>query len=132
MRRFALVVAMLLTMLVPGAVAAGSDRCSFTISPTSGSPTDVYRIAVANVPVDPNGGSIEARIDIRRLGTREGSIYFVFLVPGVTEFYVDHNSAYPEEPPPDPLAAGRYLVEVTTPHVRGPEACHAVGQFVVG
>lgn len=131
MHRIALVVALLAAMLVPGTVAAGSGRCSFTISPTSGSPTDVYRIAVSNVPVYDNGGSIEARIDIRRLGTREGSVYFVFLIPGVTEFYVDHNYAYPEEPAPDPLAAGRYLVEVTTPHVSGPDACHAVGQFIV-
>jgi hypothetical protein len=131
MRRFALVVALLAAMLVPGSVAAGSDRCSFTISPTSGSPTDVYRIAVSNVPVYDNGGSVEARIDIRRLGTREGSVYFVFLIPGVTEFYVDHNYAYPEEPVRDPLAEGRYLVEVTTPHISGPDTCHAVGRFTV-
>lgn len=132
MRRIALVFALLATMLIPGAATAGSERCSFTISPTSGSPTDVYRIAVSNVPVDPNGGSIEVRIDIRRLGTREGSVYFVFLIPGVTEFYVDHNYAYPEEPAPDPLATGRYHVEVITPHLSGANACHAVGQFVVG
>ncbi len=132
MRRIALVFALLATMLVPGTVVAGSDRCSFTISPTSGSPTDVYRIAVSNVPVYDNGGSVEARIVFRRTGTREGSVYFVFLVPGVTEFYVDHNYAYPEEPAPDPLATGRYLVEVTTPHISGREGCHAVGQFVVG
>lgn len=131
MRRIALLVALLAAMLVPGTVAAGSDRCSFTISPASGSPTDVYRIAVSNVPVDPNGGSIEARIDIRRLGTREGSVYFAFLFPGVTEFFIDHNDAYPEEPAPEPLAAGRYLVEVTTPHLSGRDACHAVGQFTV-
>jgi hypothetical protein len=132
MRRIALVIALLAVMLVPGPVAAASDRCSFTISPTSRSPTDVYRIAVSNVPVYDNGGSVEAQINIRRLGTREGSVYFVFLIPGVTEFYVDHNYAYPEEPAPDPLAAGRYLVEVTTPHISGPETCHAVGQFIVG
>jgi hypothetical protein len=86
MRRIALVFALLAAMLVPGTVAAGSDRCSFTISPPSGSPTDVYRIAVANVPADLNGGSIEAQIHTRRLGIREGSVYFVFLVPGVTQF----------------------------------------------
>ena len=27
---------------------------------------------------------------------------------------------------------GRYLVELTTPHFSGPEACHAVGRFAVG
>lgn len=52
-------------------------------------------------------------------------------MPGITEFYVDHNYAYPEEPAPDPLATGRYLVEVVTPHLSGRDACHAVGQFTV-
>lgn len=131
MRRLALVFALLAAMLVPGSVAADAGRCSVTISPTSGTPTDVYRIAVSNVPVDPDGGSVEARIDIRLLGTRTGSVYFVFLIPGVTEFYVDHNSAPPEEPAPEPLAAGRYQVEVVTPHLRGADACHTVGQFTV-
>jgi hypothetical protein len=131
MRHIALVLALLAALLAPASVAAGSDNCLLTISPTSGSPTNVYRLTVSNVPVDPNGGSVEARIDIRRLGTREGSVYFVFLIPGVTEFYVDHNYASPEEPAPDPLAAGRYLVEVRTPHLSGPTACHAMGQFVV-
>jgi hypothetical protein len=131
MRRIALAVALLAALLAPGSVAAGSDTCSLAISPTEGSPTDVYRFTVTNVPVDPNGGSVEARIDIRRLGTREGSVYFVFLIPGITEFYVDHNLAPPEEPASDPLATGRYLVEVRTPHLSGPSACHAMGQFVV-
>ena len=131
MRRIALVFALLAALLAPASVSAGSEKCSLRISPTSGSPTDVYRFTVANVPVYANGGSVEARIDIRRLGTREGSVYFVFLIPGVTEFYIDHNYAYPEEPAPDPLATGRYLVEVTTPHLSGPDACHAIGQFVV-
>lgn len=64
-------------------------------------------------------GSVEVQTVIRRLGTREGSVIFAFLVPGVTEFYVDYNFAYPEEPAPDPLAPGRYHVSVTTPHIRG-------------
>ena len=131
MRRTALVFALLAVLVAPATVAAASDRCALTISPTSGSPTDVYRLAVSNVPVDPNGGSIEARIDIRLLGTREGSVYFVFLIPGVTDFYVDHNFSIPEEPAPDPLASGRYLVEVLTPHLKGRDACHAIGQFIV-
>jgi hypothetical protein len=131
MRRIALVFALLAALLAPASVSAGSDKCSLTISPTSGSPTDVYRFTVSDVPVDPAGGSVEARIDIRRLGTREGSVYFVFLIPGVTQFYVDHNAAAPEEPAPDPLPVGRYLVEVVTPHLSGPTACHAMGQFVV-
>ena len=132
MRRIALVFALLATMLVPGSVAAGSARCSLVISPTAGSPTDAYRIAVSNVPVDPNGGSVEVRTDIRRLGSREGSIIFAFLIPGATEFFFDYHVAYPDEPAPDPLAPGRYQVTVSTPHISGPDACHAVGQFLVG
>lgn len=43
-------------------------------------------------------GSVEVRTDIRRLGTREGSIIFAFLIPGVTEFYVDYNFSYRRSP----------------------------------
>jgi hypothetical protein len=129
MRRIALSLALVASLLVPSTVSAASGRCWIEIDPAVGSPTDVYRIAVHDVPVDPDGGSIEARIDIRRLGTREGSIIFAFLVPGITEFYVDYNFAWPEEPPPDPLPAGRYLVTVSTPHLHG--ACHDTGSFVV-
>lgn len=131
MRAIALVFALFAALLAPAPVSAGTDKCSLAISPTSGSPTDVYRFTVSNMPVDPNGGSVEARIDIRRLGTREGSVYFVSLIPGVSEFFVDYKYAYPEEPAPDPLATSRYLVEVTTPHLSGPTACLAVGQFIV-
>ena len=56
MRRVALVLTLLLAMLVPGSVAAAAERCSLAISPSVGSPTDVYRVAVAGVPVDPQGG----------------------------------------------------------------------------
>ena len=132
MRRIALVFALLAGMLVPASVAAGSARCSVAISPIAGSPTDVYRITVSNVPVDPSGGSVEVRTDIRRLGTREGAIIFAFLIPGVTEFFVDYHATDPGEPAPDPLAPGRYLVSVSTPHISGRDACHAVGQLVVG
>lgn len=131
MRRVLLVLALIFGLMAPASVAAQSDRCSLEITPTAGSSTDVFRIRVWNVPVDPDGGSVEARIDIRRLGSREGSIIFAFLVPGVTEFYVDYNFAFPEEPPPDPLIPGRYHVRVTTPHLSGADACHVVGQFQV-
>ena len=129
MRRTALAFALLIAMLVPGSVAAASERCSIEISPSVGGPTDVYRIAVSDVPVDPDGGSVEVQAVVRRLGTREGSVIFAFLVPGTTEFFVDYNYAFPGEPPLDPLAPGRYQVNVTTPHISG--GCHATGQFVV-
>ncbi len=129
MRRLALVVALLLAVLVPNSVAAGSERCSLTISPSSGSPTDVYRMTVSNVPVDA-GGSVEVRIDIRRLGSREGSVIFAFLVPGATEFSVDYHELLEGEPL-EPLIPGRYHVGVVTPHIRGADGCHAVGRFTV-
>lgn len=128
MRRVALAVVLVLSLLVPSSVAAaGSDRCSVSISPEVASPTDVVRILVSNVPVDPDGGSVEVDVHIRRLGTREGTIFFAFLVPGTTEFYVDYNAPLPGEPAPDPLGQGRYLVDVST-HVSG---CYAVGHFMV-
>ena len=128
MRRIALVFALLVVMLAPASASAAESRCSLTISPTSGAPTDAYRFTVSDVPVYSNGGSVEVRVDIRRLGTREGSIIFAFLIPGVTEFFVDYNVAPPGEPA-EVLAPGRYLVDVSTPHIHG--ACRAVGQFVV-
>ena len=130
MRQVALVLTLLLATLVPGSVAAATERCSLAVSPSVGSPTDVYRIAVSGVPIDPQGGSVEVRIDIRRLGSRDGSIIFAFLIPGVTEFFVDYNQVFEGEPPPNPLAQGRYLVSASAPHING--GCRAVGQFVVG
>lgn len=128
MRRVALVVALVFSLLIPASVgAAGSDRCSVSISPKVALPTDIVTIQVSSVPVDPDGGSIEVEIHVRRLGTREGSIFWSFLVPGITEFFVNYNEAPPGEPASVPLAAGRYQVDVST-HVRG---CYAVGQFVV-
>lgn len=128
MRRVALVVALVASLLIPASVVAGgSDRCSVTISPEVAAPTDIVRIQVSNVPVDPNGSSIEVEMHIRRLGTRDGSIIWAFLVPGTTEFFVNYNEAPPGEPAYEPLTPGRYQVDVST-HVRG---CYAVGQFIV-
>ena len=128
MRRFTLVFALLVALLAPASVSAAPARCSLEISPSSGSPTDAYRFTVSDVPVYDNGGSLEVRIDIRRLGTREGSVIFAFLIPGVTEFFVDYNVAPPGEPA-ESILPGRYLIGVSTPHDHG--ACRAVGQFVV-
>jgi hypothetical protein len=129
MRRIALSLALLASLLIPASASAAAERCSLEISPAVGSPTDVYRILVTNVPVLPDGGSVEVRVDIVRLGSREGTIYFAHLIPGVTEFYIDHNYSYPEEPPADPLVPGRYRVTVSTPHIHG--ACRDTGGFAV-
>ena len=128
MRRFIpLLAALLILGALPGVAAAASDKCSIEATPAAGGPTDVFRITGSNFPVDPNGGGIEVRIDIKRLGTRSGSIYFLFLIPGTTEFYVDLNQAAPGEPV-EPVEPGRYLVLAQTAHLAG---CHAVDMFVV-
>lgn len=129
MRRIALLLALLLALVVPSATSAATTRCTVDISPAIGSTTGVYRITVSGVPVDPDGGSVEVRVDVKRLGSRDGSVYFAFLFPGTTQFYIDHNLGLPGEPPNDPLVPGRYRVFVSTPHIEGP--CHTTDGFVV-
>ena len=119
--------AAMLVAALPAAVSAGEARCSIDVAPATGGPTDVYRVSASNFPVDPDGGSVEVRIDVRRLGTREGSIFFLFLVPGTTEFYLDINQLAPGEPV-EPMTPGRYLVVAETAHQAG---CHAVDRFLV-
>ena len=128
MRRFAMLLAILMLLAAaPGSVAAAAERCSIEVTPAAGAPTDVYRVTASNFPVDPDGGSIEVRIDVRRLGTREGSIFFLFLVPGTADFYLDINRVVPEEPV-EPMAEGRYLVVAETAHHAG---CVTTDRFVV-
>lgn len=126
-RLIPILAALLLLGAMPGAAAAAPSKCSIEVTPAAGEPTDVYRITATNFPVEPNGGSLEVRIDIKRLGTRTGSIYFLFLIPGITEFYLDLNLAAPGEPV-EPIEPGRYLVLAQTAHIAG---CHAVDLFVV-
>ena len=125
MRRVVLLLALVLAAsLASTGVAAAANRCTVSISPTVGEQTDTYRITVSGLTPDP--GILEVRVDVRLLGgPRSGSIYFAFLIPNVDEFFIDHNSGDPNEP----LAVGRYLVRVSTPHVNGAEGCHTVGQF---
>jgi hypothetical protein len=94
-----------------------------SITPSVGEASDTYRITVSGLTPDP--GIQEVRVDVRLLGTRTGSIYFAFLIPNVSEFFIDHNSGDPNEP----LASGRYLVRVSTPHIHGADGCHTVGRF---
>ena len=122
-----LVLVLVATLAAAGGASAAPAQCTVNIAPSEGSPTDVYRIAVSGVPVVPGSG-IEVRVDIRLLGSRSRSIYFAFLIPGATEFFIDHNQAEPGEPA-EPLEPGRYLVRVTTPHIHG--GCTAVGRFLV-
>lgn len=126
-RTILLLVALLIAAVFPAVTSAASSQCSIEVAPAAGAPTDVYRVSATNFPVDPNGGSIEVRIDVRRLGTREGSIYFLFLVPGTTEFYLDINQVVPGEPV-EPMQPGRYLVVAETAHMTG---CRSVDRFTV-
>ncbi len=128
MRRIAISLALLASLIVPAAASAATQRCTVSISPEAGATTDVYRILVENVPVVP-GASVEVRVQVKHLGTRGGAIYFASLIPEVTEFYIDHYLSWEEVPVPDPLLAGRYLVLVSTPHLRG--GCSATGRFLV-
>ena len=130
MRRIiSLIAALAILAAMPAVVSAAETRCSIEVTPSAGGPTDVYRVTASGIPVDPGGGSIEVRIDVHRLGTREGSIYYLFLMPGTTEFFLDLNQVAPEEPL-EPMTPGRYLVLAETPHLAG--GCHAVDRFVVG
>jgi hypothetical protein len=127
MRRLFVLVALLSLLIIPAPVAGASNRCSIDVTPEVGTSTTTYRITGTDFPVLPPGRSLEVRIDIRLLGTRSGSILLLFLIPGVTEFYVDLNQA-PEGEPGETLEPGRYLVRAETPHVRG---CHTIDRFVV-
>ena len=64
---------------------------------------------------------------IRRVGSDERTILFVFLIPGGHRFYVDYPGSVPGEPTP-PLAPGRYRVRYITPHLQG---CFGVTSFRV-
>ncbi len=127
MRRIALLVALVAAMLMPASVAARSTNCSLDVSPRIGTPTSIYRLTVSNVPLDPAGGSVEVQIDIHRLGTKNGALLFVFVIPGVSRFYVDYNAPIPDEPN-EPLAPGVYKLDVHTPHIGG---CQTGGIFIV-
>lgn len=94
-----------------------------SINPEVGSRTSTYRITVSNLPVEPNDGFLEVRVDVRGLRTHTGTIFFAFVVPGETQFSIDYNE------PEGGLARDRYLVHVRTPHIHG--ACAAVGRFRV-
>ena len=125
--RVLLLSAMLMLGLAPAGAAAASERCSIEVAPATGAPTDTYRLTATGFPVDPQGGSVEVRIDVRRLGTREGMVFFLHLVPGTTSFYLDINQLAPEEPV-DPMTFGRYQVVAETPHRA---ACHDTARFEV-
>ncbi|HEX5826376.1 MAG TPA: hypothetical protein VFY23_02565 [Candidatus Limnocylindrales bacterium] len=129
MRPIVLALSLLLVAALAPASAAASERCAVSVSPAVVSPTDAVDIVITGVPVAPNGGSVEIGIDVRRLSTHEGTAYFLFAWPGVTELSLKHNFDYSGENPLPPMEPGRYLVRVTTPHLHG--GCNAVGLFRV-
>ena len=126
MRRIVLLVLLVLvaSFASTGVVSAATSRCTVDIDPSVGSVTDTYRITVSGLTPDP--GFLEVRVDVRLLGTRSGSIYFAFLVPNTSVFFIDHTGD-----PVQPLEPGRYLVRVSTPHVHGAAGCHATGMFKI-
>jgi hypothetical protein len=127
MRRVALVFALLATLIAPATATAAGGGCAVTVTPSVGTSSDIYTITVSDVPVL-EGGAVEVQINIRRLGTRTGSVIWAFLIPGVTEFSVVYPDVLAGEEPPTP---GRYQLVVTTPHLSGAQACHSIGQLLV-
>jgi hypothetical protein len=128
MRRVLLTLALVVMALVPSPVAA-AQRCTLTVSPAVVGPADGVDITVRGVPTGKDGAPTEVGIDVRRLGTHEGAAYFVTPWFGQTEVSVRHHYDYSGENPLAPMAHGRYLVKVSTPHLHG--GCHATGMFVV-
>jgi hypothetical protein len=126
MRRIALLAVLVLTASFASSavVSAATSRCSVSVDPSIGSPTDIYRITVTDLTPDP--GSLEVRVDVRLLGARSGSIYLASLIPNTSVFYIDHTGD-----PEQPLESGRYLVRVSTPHVNGAAGCHTTTTFTV-
>ena len=144
LRYVAIVAAIVLTALLPRNVSAATERivsgasertnsaferCEVTVRPAVGSPTQVFRIIVNNVPIDPTGGSVEVDVVVQRIHSSGGTIYFAFVVPFGTKFYIDHNQSFPGEPQ-SKLAEGRYVISVTTPHI-AKKGCHSSGAFIV-
>jgi hypothetical protein len=127
MRRILLLLVLVLaaSLASTGVASGASSRCNVTIDPSVGFATDTYRITVSNLTPDP--GILEVRVDVRLLGTRSGSIYFAFLIPNTSVFFIDHTA----DDPSQPFESGRYLVRVITPHVHGAAGCHTVGRFQI-
>lgn len=134
MRRLAVVLVLLsLTVAVPAPVAEAAKTCTIDVSPLRGSTHSPYRISGHHFPLSTNS-PLEVDMAVSRisynladLGHVYVTIYFVFLVPGLTDFYVDFNAASGGEPAP-PILSGRYLVQAFTPHVAG---CRTSSGFVV-
>lgn len=143
MRRLALLLAAV-TMLVamPSAAAAASPStspaakpaCRIDVTPSHGKQDTTYRITGRHMPLTSDGSPLEVDMfvsrltfDLAHLGHQYVTIYFVFMVPGFHRFYVDFN-APGEGEPGQKLLTGRYLVQASTPHVKG---CRSSDVFIV-
>ncbi len=134
MRRFALLLAILtLAIVVPSPVAAAPRSCTIDVTPHRGTAHTTYRITGNHFPLSTDS-PLEVDMFVSRvsfnladLGRAYVVIYFVFLIPGGTHFYVDFNAPSGGEPPP-PILPGRYLVQAFTPHMGN---CNTSSVFVV-
>ncbi len=134
MRRLAVVLLLLsLAVAVPAPVAAAAKTCTIDVTPSRGSTHTTYRISGNHFPLSTNS-PLEVDMAVSRvtfnvadLGHVYVVIYFVFLIPGGTHFYVDFNAPAGGEPAPS-IAPGRYFVQAFTPHVAG---CRTSSGFVV-
>jgi hypothetical protein len=133
----ALLVALFVLMLAPGAASAHeiSRKCVISVDPGSGGPRDTYRITGRHFPHATNGGGLEVRIDVSRVRyDHHGSPYLegqqiliLFLIPSTHRFYVDYNAPEPGAEQPR-LKPGHYVVAAQTPHQPG---CRSVTGFDV-
>lgn len=102
-----------LTLASAAPVAAfggGKGDCSISVDQKVGTPTSVYTIRGAGWPAGTMEDLTVITIWIERIGSQEGSVVWLWLVPGGTWFYFDYNGASgPNEPTPS-LAIGRYRI----------------------
>lgn len=87
-----------------------NGECSISVDPRMGTPTSVYTIRGEGWPA----GTIEdltvVTVWIERIGSDEGSVTWVWLVPGGTWFFFDYNGPAGPSEPPSTLAVGRYRI----------------------
>lgn len=112
------------------AAASAAGTCSVRVVPPSGNGKTVFRIKGKHFPAAADGGALEVEIDITHPTRRDSdpspmTIMWLWLIPGGHRFYVDYNDPSAGN---QPLAPGRYLVYVETPHQAG---CRTVATFTV-
>ena len=131
MRRIAIAATAILTLALAGPVMAGPpSRCTISVSPAIGSPTDSYRISGAGFPPGDFGSFTDVHIAVGRTGDGrlQPTLALTLFPGGGGSFFVDYHSDAGGEVPA-PLAPGRYRIRAEA----NSHGCRAVASFrVVG